>query len=47
MESNTEKNIQSWCKKWSKDWFRATTFVITLFRERNEWKHKQKKLREK
>ena len=38
MGSNTEKNIQSWCKKWSKDQFSPTTFVIALSRKINEWK---------
>ena len=47
MGSNTEKNIQSWSKKWSKDQFRVTTFVIALFREINEWKHKRKRERER
>ena len=38
---------KEYAKKLSKDWFRATTFAITLLREMNELKHKQKKLREK
>ena len=40
MGSNTEKNLQSWCKIWSKDQFRATILLctaITIF-----WKQYRK-----